>query len=62
MRHQLFDSLVSVRSGGGGDKPHLGLGLYIVASIAKSHGGRVAAENRADGRGVVVRVGLPSLR
>jgi signal transduction histidine kinase len=62
MRYQLFDSLVSVRSDGDGNRPHLGLGLYIVAAIAKAHGGQVAAENRADGRGVVVRVRLPRLR
>jgi signal transduction histidine kinase len=62
MRYQLFDSLVSVRSDGDGNRPHLGLGLYIVAAIAKAHGGQVAAENRSDGRGVVVRVCLPRLR
>ncbi len=57
MRHQLFDSLVSVRPGGG-DKPHLGLGLYIVMLIAEFHGGRVAAANLADGSGVKIEVVL----
>jgi two-component system, OmpR family, sensor histidine kinase ChvG len=58
MREQLFDSLVSVRDGGDG-RPHLGLGLYIVALIAEFHGGRVAADNLADGSGVVFRVAFP---
>ena len=47
MRTQLFDSMVSVRSGG--DNKHLGLGLYVARLIAEGHGGRIAAENAADG-------------
>jgi len=43
MRHLLFDSMVSVRPGGG-DK-HLGLGLYIAKLIAEGHGGRIEAHN-----------------
>ncbi len=58
MSGQLFESLVSVRSGGNGE-PHLGLGLYIVRLIAQFHGGDVAAANRQDGNGVVFRVRLP---
>jgi signal transduction histidine kinase len=58
MRHQLFDSLVSVRASGG-ERPHLGLGLYIVTLIAEFHGGRVAAENLADGSGVRIGIVLP---
>jgi dedicated sortase system histidine kinase len=58
MTGRLFDSMVSVRSDPG-DEPHLGLGLYIVRLIAEFHGGRVAAHNRDDGRGVVVTVVLP---
>jgi len=58
MSAQLFDSMVSMRSDQGGE-PHLGLGLYIVRLIAEFHGGRVAARNRDDGRGVVVTVTLP---
>jgi signal transduction histidine kinase len=50
--------MVSMRSDQGGE-PHLGLGLYIVRLIAEFHGGRVAARNRDDGRGVVVTVTLP---
>ncbi|MDX1562344.1 MAG: ATP-binding protein, partial [Gammaproteobacteria bacterium] len=58
MRHQLFDSLVSLREKES-DKPHLGLGLYIVTLVADFHGGHVAAENLPDGSGVVFSVELP---
>jgi len=58
MRHRLFDSLVSVRASGG-ERPHLGLGLYIVTLIAKFHGGRVEADNLPDGSGVRIGVVLP---
>src|SRR5690606_10182045 len=60
MRTQLFDSLVSVREAGGGDRRHLGLGLYIAALVAKFHGGTIAADNAPDGSGVVVAVSLPT--
>ena len=58
MRHQLFDSLVSVRESRG-DKPHLGLGLYIVTLIAEFHRGEVQADNLEDGSGVLFAVLLP---
>jgi len=47
MRTQLFDSMVSVRSGG--DNKHLGLGLYVAKLIAEGHGGRITAGNTDDG-------------
>ncbi len=59
MREQLFDSMVSVRPGTSGDVPHLGLGLYIVRLVAEFHGGTVRADDRGDGRGVVLTVALP---
>ncbi len=59
MEDRLFESMVSVRPDAGSDVPHLGLGLYIVQLIAKFHGGRARAENRADGSGVVITVALP---
>ncbi len=59
MHGRLFDSMVSVRGKQTGDEPHLGLGLYIVRLIAEFHGGSVRADNRADGRGVVIAVMLP---
>ena len=55
MRSQLFDSMVSVRTGGEGK--HLGLGLYVAKLIAEGHRGRITAEN-ADG-GVRFSVILP---
>jgi dedicated sortase system histidine kinase len=59
MRGRLFDSMVSVRGDQVSDAPHLGLGLYIVRLIAEAHRGRAVAQNRDDGRGVVVSVTLP---
>ncbi len=63
MRERLFDSLVSVRKGPHDDgRPHLGLGLYIVALIADFHGGSVTADNLPDGSGAVFRVRFPRRR
>jgi dedicated sortase system histidine kinase len=59
MGGRLFDSMVSVRGDQASDAPHLGLGLYIVRLIAEAHRGRAMAQNRDDGRGVVVSVALP---
>lgn len=58
MQSQLFDNLVSVREASG-DKPHLGLGLYIVDLIVKFHGGDISANNRSDKSGVIFSVRLP---
>jgi dedicated sortase system histidine kinase len=55
MRTQMFDSMVSMRSGDG-DR-HLGLGLYIARLIAAGHGGRIEADNSEGG--VTIRVRLP---
>jgi dedicated sortase system histidine kinase len=54
MRSQLFDSMVSVRSGDGGK--HLGLGLHIARIIAQGHGGNISADNRNDGVMFVVEL------
>jgi two-component system sensor histidine kinase ChvG len=43
MRTQLFDSMVSVRSGN--SDRHLGLGLYVAKLIAEGHGGSISASN-----------------
>jgi len=59
MAGRLFESMVSGRSGSGGE-PHLGLGLYIVRLIAEFHGGQARAANREDGSGVVVKVACPT--
>jgi len=55
---RLFDPMVSIRAGDA-RTPHLGLGLAIVRIVASRHGGEVRAENKSDGRGVVVTVTLP---
>jgi two-component system, OmpR family, sensor histidine kinase ChvG len=54
----LFESLFEHRQGVD-DKPHFGLGLYIVRLIAEFHGGRAAAANRPDGSGAIFSVILP---
>ena len=57
---RLFDSMVSVRRATDQTgEPHLGLGLYIVRTIAQFHGGHAVAANRSDGGGVVITVTLP---
>jgi len=56
MRTQLFDSMVSMRSGE--NTRHLGLGLYVARLIAEGHGGKIRAEN-IDG-GVCFTVAIPT--
>jgi signal transduction histidine kinase len=58
MRGRLFDSLVSIREQRDG-RPHLGLGLHIVALVADFHGGRCEADDLPDGSGVVFKVWFP---
>jgi two-component system, OmpR family, sensor histidine kinase ChvG len=54
----LFESMFEQRQGRD-DKPHFGLGLYIVRLIAEFHGGAAVAANRADGGGVIFSITLP---
>jgi len=57
MQHQLFDSLVSIRSTQNStETPHLGFGLYIVRLIADSHRASVRAYNQQAMTGVVFEV------
>ena len=58
MLERLFESLFEHREGRD-ERPHFGLGLYIVRLIAEFHGGRAFAANRADGSGAVFTVTLP---
>lgn len=58
MLSRLFESLFEHREGRD-DKPHFGLGLYIVRLIAEFHGGRAIAANRSDGGGAMFTVVLP---
>jgi two-component system, OmpR family, sensor histidine kinase ChvG len=56
----LFESLFEQRQGRD-EKPHFGLGLYIVRLIAEFHGGTAVAANREDGSGVVFTIALPMI-
>jgi signal transduction histidine kinase len=58
MLSRLFESLFEHRLGVD-DKPHFGLGLYIVRLIAEFHGGRAIAANRSTDAGAVFTVILP---
>ena len=57
---RLFESLFELREAAG-DRPHFGLGLYIVRLIAQFHDGQASVANRADGGGVVFSVALPMI-
>jgi two-component system, OmpR family, sensor histidine kinase ChvG len=60
MQKQLFESMVSLRSGASkAAAPHLGLGLFIVRLIAEFHQGQAAARNREDGSGAIFSIVLP---
>jgi dedicated sortase system histidine kinase len=60
MLGRLFESLFEHRQGSD-DKPHFGLGLYIVRLIAEFHDGNTLAVNRPDGNGAAFRVSLPMI-
>jgi dedicated sortase system histidine kinase len=60
MLGRLFESLFEHREGSD-DKPHFGLGLYIVRLIAEFHDGNALAVNRPDGNGAAFRVYLPMI-
>jgi two-component system, OmpR family, sensor histidine kinase ChvG len=55
---RLFESLFEQRQGRD-DKPHFGLGLYIVRLVAEFHGGTAVAANRSDGGGAIFSITLP---
>jgi two-component system sensor histidine kinase ChvG len=55
---RLFESLFEQRQGRD-DRPHFGLGLYIVRLIAEFHGGTAVAANRSSGDGALFTIALP---
>ena len=55
---RLFESLFEQRQGRD-DRPHFGLGLYIVRLVAEFHGGTAVAANRPDGGGAIFTITLP---
>jgi two-component system, OmpR family, sensor histidine kinase ChvG len=62
LQQQIFNSMTSHRPLKD-DRPHMGLGLYIVRTIMEHHGGKVSVRNLDDGRsGVVFTISLPTVR
>jgi signal transduction histidine kinase len=59
IRERLFDAMVSARGSGAIDRPHLGIGLYVVRRIVEHMGGSIEARNRDDGAGAVFTLDLP---
>jgi dedicated sortase system histidine kinase len=59
--HKMFDMLISDRTGES-EKPHLGLGLFIVQLIARFHGGLATGRNMSDLSGVEFEIQLPKPR
>ena len=59
---QIFKRFHRVPGTGGVRIPGTGLGLYIVRSVAKRHGGRAWAESEGVGRGSTFVLQLPIAR
>jgi two-component system sensor histidine kinase ChvG len=59
IRERLFESMVSTRGSGSVDRPHLGIGLYVVRLIVEHLGGSIEAREGPDGSGAVFVVELP---
>lgn len=58
---RIFNRFYRVQSRGLKQIKGTGLGLYIVRSIARAHGGRVFAQSEGEGRGSTFTVELPRL-
>lgn len=52
---QIFDPFFTTKA----DVRGVGLGLFTAAGLTRSHGGRIAATNRSDGRGARLTVEIP---
>jgi len=59
MSENLFDSLVSLRSEKS-EKPHLGLGLFVVKRVVEFHQGQIEARNLLDESGVEFFIQFPT--
>jgi two-component system, OmpR family, sensor histidine kinase SenX3 len=58
---RIFNRFYRVQARGLRQISGTGLGLYIVRSIAKAHGGRVFAQSEGEGRGATFTLELPRL-
>lgn len=57
----LFESMTSIRSEPPGERPHLGIGLFVAGGIVEGHGGKIGVVNQQNPDGVAFTVRIPLL-
>jgi len=62
IKDTVFESMVSRRTEKRGERPHLGIGLYVARVIAETHNGTINVRNTAHPKGVEFAVQLPVSR